>query len=69
MIFGRRNSGYNSRTSVKEGWGLIVTEAGSQGTPAIVYDVDGLRDIVVESETGVIFNSKNKPEELAKKII
>lgn len=56
-------------TSVKEGWGLIVTEAGSQGTPAIVYDVDGLRDIVVESETGVILNSKNKPEELAKKII
>jgi len=31
-------------TSVKEGWGLIVTEAASQGTPAIVYDVDGLRD-------------------------
>jgi glycosyltransferase involved in cell wall biosynthesis len=30
-------------TSVKEGWGLIVTEANSMGTPAIVYDVDGLR--------------------------
>ena len=30
-------------TSVKEGWGLIVTEANSVGTPAIVYDVDGLR--------------------------
>jgi len=26
-------------TSVKEGWGLIVTEAASQGTPAIVYNV------------------------------
>lgn len=33
-------------TSVKEGWGLIVTEAASQGTPALVYDVDGLRDSV-----------------------
>lgn len=31
-------------TSVKEGWGLIVTEANSMGTPAVVYDVDGLRD-------------------------
>jgi glycosyltransferase involved in cell wall biosynthesis len=31
-------------TSIKEGWGLIVTEANSQGTPAISYDVDGLRD-------------------------
>jgi glycosyltransferase involved in cell wall biosynthesis len=30
-------------TSVKEGWGLIVTEANSMGTPAVVYDVDGLR--------------------------
>ena len=30
-------------TSVKEGWGLIVTEANSMGTPAIAYDIDGLR--------------------------
>ena len=28
-------------TSVKEGWGLVVTEANSQSTPAIVYNVDG----------------------------
>jgi glycosyltransferase involved in cell wall biosynthesis len=34
-------------TSVKEGWGLIVTEANSMGTPAIVYDVDGLRSAAV----------------------
>jgi glycosyltransferase involved in cell wall biosynthesis len=31
-------------TSIKEGWGLIVSEANSMGTPAISYDVDGLRD-------------------------
>lgn len=30
-------------TSVKEGWGLIVTEANRLATPAVVYDVDGLR--------------------------
>ncbi|MGZ3744082.1 MAG: glycosyltransferase family 4 protein [Pseudobdellovibrionaceae bacterium] len=41
-------------TSVKEGWGLIVTEANSQGTPAVVYDVDGLRDSVRDSETGIL---------------
>jgi glycosyltransferase involved in cell wall biosynthesis len=41
-------------TSVKEGWGLIVTEANSQGTPAVVYDVDGLRDSVVNNETGLV---------------
>jgi glycosyltransferase involved in cell wall biosynthesis len=55
-------------TSVKEGWGLIVTEAGSQGTPALVYNVDGLRDAVMEGEAGFICN-KNNPEELAKKIV
>ena len=41
-------------TSVKEGWGLIVTEAASQGTPAVVYDADGLRDSVKQGQTGTI---------------
>jgi glycosyltransferase involved in cell wall biosynthesis len=41
-------------TSVKEGWGLIVTEANSQGTPAIVYDADGLRDSVQDGITGLL---------------
>ena len=41
-------------TSVKEGWGLIVSEAASQGTPAVVYDVDGLRDSVQHGKTGLI---------------
>lgn len=41
-------------TSVKEGWGLIVTEAASQGTPAVVYDVDGLRDSVRDGRTGLV---------------
>jgi len=41
-------------TSVKEGWGLIVTEANSQGTPAIVYDTDGLRNSVQDGKTGLV---------------
>lgn len=41
-------------SSVKEGWGLIVTEAAGQGTPAVVYDVDGLRDSVQHLKTGII---------------
>lgn len=40
--------------SVKEGWGLVVTEAAGQGTPAVAYDVDGLRDSVRDDETGVL---------------
>ena len=54
-------------TSVKEGWGLVVTEAGSQGMPAIVYDVDGLRDSVRHDETGLICK-KNSPEMMAENI-
>ena len=54
--------------SVKEGWGLIVVEAAAVGTPAIVYDVDGLRDSVKDGETGLI-TKENNPEELAKSII
>jgi glycosyltransferase involved in cell wall biosynthesis/O-antigen/teichoic acid export membrane protein len=36
-------------TSAREGWGLTVTEAAQVGTPAIAYDVDGLRDSVTAS--------------------
>jgi glycosyltransferase involved in cell wall biosynthesis len=54
-------------TSVKEGWGLIVTEANSQGTPAIVYDVSGLKDSVIDKKTGII--SKQNPKDMAKSII
>ncbi len=46
-------------TSIKEGWGLIVTEANSQGTPAIVYNVDGLRDSVVADKTGLVVPNKD----------
>jgi len=54
-------------TSIKEGWGLIVTEAASQGTPAVVYDVDGLRDSVRNGETGII--TTQSPGALAEGIL
>jgi glycosyltransferase involved in cell wall biosynthesis len=54
-------------TSVKEGWGLVVTEAASQGTPAVVYDVDGLRDSVRQGETGIICDTN--PASLAEGVV
>ncbi|MCY0899938.1 MAG: glycosyltransferase family 4 protein [Firmicutes bacterium] len=45
-------------TSVREGWGRMVMEAAAQGTPAVVYDVPGLRDAVVSEETGIIVPPK-----------
>jgi glycosyltransferase involved in cell wall biosynthesis len=50
--------------SIKEGWGLMATEANSQGTPAAVYNADGLRDSVKNDVTGVIA-TVNTPQGLA----
>jgi glycosyltransferase involved in cell wall biosynthesis len=44
-------------TSVREGWGLVVTEAAARGTPAIVYDVAGLRDSVQHERTGLVVDA------------
>jgi glycosyltransferase involved in cell wall biosynthesis len=38
--------------SLAEGWGLTVMEAGAAGTPAVAYDVPGLRDSVRHGITG-----------------
>ena len=51
--------------SVKEGWGLVVLEAASVGTPAVVYNVPGLKDVVKDKKTGVVI-SDNSPAEMAR---
>lgn len=40
--------------AVREGWGLVVTEANACGTPAIGYDVPGLRDSIRDGQTGCL---------------
>lgn len=50
--------------SVKEGWGLVVLEAASVGTPSVVYDVPGLRDVVKHQRTGIVLKT-NSPQEMA----
>ena len=41
-------------TSVREGWGLVVTEANALGTPAVAYAVPGLRDAIQDGRTGLL---------------
>jgi glycosyltransferase involved in cell wall biosynthesis len=53
--------------SVREGWGLVVTEANACGTPAVVYDVNGLRDSVLHECTGLVVGTS--PLELARGMI
>ncbi len=40
--------------SMTEGWGLSVLEANACGTPAVVFNVPGLRDAVLDGETGLV---------------
>ncbi len=54
--------------SVKEGWGIVVIEAASQSTPAVVYNVPGLSESVKNKLTGVVL-SKNSFEEMANSVI
>jgi glycosyltransferase involved in cell wall biosynthesis len=54
--------------SMKEGWGISVIEANACGTPAIAYDVLGLRDSVKDGETGLLVPD-GKIEQLAEAIV
>lgn len=51
-------------TSVREGWGLIVTEANANGTLAITYNTEGLRDA---NKSGII-TKQNTPEALSQEM-
>lgn len=52
---------------VREGWGLVVTEANAMGIPAIGYNIPGLRDAIRDCEVGLLCESK--PEVMAEKAI
>lgn len=53
--------------SMKEGWGLTVPETGYVGTPAIAYNVEGLRDVVIDGKTGIL--TYPAPEDMAREVI
>jgi len=40
--------------AVREGWGLVVTESNAMGTPAVAYNVPGLRDSIKDGITGIL---------------
>ena len=53
--------------SVREGWGLVVTEANAFGTPAIAYNVPGLCDSIRDGETGLLV--RPSPDALARAMV
>ncbi len=49
-------------TSPKEGWGITNLEAAACGTPTVASDSPGLRDSVVDGETGFLVPHGSLPE-------
>ncbi|MEX2467194.1 MAG: glycosyltransferase family 4 protein [Gemmatimonadota bacterium] len=49
-----RRSWVHVLTSVKEGWGITNIEAAACGTPTVASDAPGLRESVVDGQTGVL---------------
>lgn len=50
--------------SIREGWGLVATEANATGAVPIAYNVPGLRDSIKNGQTGLLV--KPRYQELAK---
>lgn len=55
--------------SVKEGWGMTVTECAASGTPTIATDVTGLKDSIVDGKTGILVSRNPTETELAQAMI
>jgi glycosyltransferase involved in cell wall biosynthesis len=56
----------NVQPSLKEGWGLTVLEAAQCGIPTVASRVAGLRDAIVEGETGELFEQDDVGEMVEK---
>jgi glycosyltransferase involved in cell wall biosynthesis len=52
--------------SRQESFGLVLVEAGNYGKPVIAARVDGPKEIVVDGETGLLFESDNEADLAAK---
>jgi glycosyltransferase involved in cell wall biosynthesis len=51
-----------------EGWGMVILEAAAAGRPAIAADAPGVRDTIVDGETGILVSADDTalPPALAK---
>jgi glycosyltransferase involved in cell wall biosynthesis len=56
-------------TSQGEGWGLCVLEAAALGVPTVAYDVDGLRDAVLDGKTGWLVRAGELIEDVTERAV
>ena len=52
--------------SVREGFGMVILEAGAMGLPAVGTDIYGIRDALMKDETGLVFRSGDAADLAAK---
>jgi glycosyltransferase involved in cell wall biosynthesis len=45
-------------TALHEGWGIVIIEAGTMGTPSLGFDVPGVRDSIVDGVSGILADSE-----------
>jgi glycosyltransferase involved in cell wall biosynthesis len=43
-------------SSLREGWGMTVTEAGACGTPSVASRISGHQDAVIDERSGLLFD-------------
>jgi len=51
-----RSSWLVASSSLREGWGMTVTEAGACGTPSVATRISGHMDAVLDGESGLLFD-------------
>ena len=47
-------------TAMREGWGVAIMEAAAHGVPTLAIDVAGVRDTVIDTETGVLVSDGDR---------
>ena len=57
LIAAYRQAWVVSSTSVREGWGMTLTEAAACGTPSVATRIAGHEDAVVDGESGFLVSS------------
>ena len=46
--------------STREGFGMVIIEAGSIGLPSIGTNIPGIRDAILDNETGLLYNNNDR---------
>lgn len=54
--------------SILEGFGIVLLEAMASGLPVVATNVDGIREVVIQGESGILIPPKN-PDAIAKAVI